>query len=102
MTAINAGYDSADHEKISEIIVRYLQSYWSVEVGRQIEEVYGHDLAVKAKAVYDEAIDCPIDWHKEDMNSALAIVSDFLQARFPWLTERAKTRLNYCFIMVWK
>lgn len=94
--------DATEHDQINAAIVRFISSYWSTEAGQQIESVYGKEVAVNAKAVYDAAMGCPVDWQTATMDSALGILSDFLTAQYRWLSQEARTRLNYCYIMTWK
>ena len=94
--------NSRSYDKVNSAIERFLQSGWSKEVEEAIINSYGQDIASQVKAVYRQAVDCPVDWSKESMDSALLILADFLKAEFPWLSKEARIRLNYCYIMTWK
>ncbi|CAN5570027.1 hypothetical protein BH10ACI2_BH10ACI2_11210 [soil metagenome] len=65
---------------------------------------YGVETARDVRAVYDRAMDCPVDWRSPgmDMNTALAILAAFMAAELPELSPAAKMRLNYCYIICWK
>jgi len=93
-----------DGKLISEAIVRFVESGWSREVGKRIRESHGDEIAQQVRSVYDAAMDCPVDWNAKgmNMNSALAILADYMATQLDWLSPEAKTRLNYCYIMAWK
>ena len=90
--------------QISEAIVSFVSSGWSRDVERQVREAFGEETVEQVRAVYDRAMNCPLDWNAKDMNmnSALAILADFMETELAWLSPAAKTRLNYCYIMAWK
>lgn len=90
--------------KISEAIVRFVATGWSAAVEQDIRDAYSDEIAKQVRSVYEAAMDCPVDWNAKgmDMNSALAILADFMATELAWLSPPAKTRLNYCYIMVWK
>lgn len=96
------GADSTEFDRINDAIVRFLKAGWTNQVAVEIGEALGQDVAMKVREVYRQAIDCPVDWSRETMDSALAILAGFLAARFPWLTVEARARLNYCYCMTWK
>ena len=94
--------DSTERDQIDEALVKYLHHSWTKDVEREIKDAYGPEIALKVKSLYDEAMDCPVDWHHENMDSALGILADFMTKEFPWLSGQARTRLNYCYIVAWK
>lgn len=94
--------DSTEYEKVNAALIQFVQDGWSGKSEKQIECHYGADVAAKTKSVYDQAMDCPVDWNTARMDAALGVLSDFLTTHFPWLTPEARTLLNYRFIVTWK
>lgn len=90
------------YDKVSEAIVRFVDSFWTAEIEQEIEASYSREVAQATRYVYHETMDCPVDWNTENMDSALAVLAEFFDSRFPWLTPEARTRLNYRFMMTWK
>ncbi|MDQ1523227.1 MAG: hypothetical protein QOE47_1151 [Pyrinomonadaceae bacterium] len=91
-----------DEAKINEAVERCLRSYLSPDVEQRITDLFGAHIAARTRAVYDDAMRCPVDWRTAKMDDALAVLHDFLDEKYPWLTAEARSRLNYCFIMSWK
>ena len=87
---------------ISEALAKHIGSYFSVDAEKKVRDLYGEDVAAKAKAIYKDALNCPVDWRTATMDSALPVLAEYLNTKYPWLTPEAKTSLNYCFIMAWK
>ncbi|HEX8456162.1 MAG TPA: hypothetical protein VF656_02475 [Pyrinomonadaceae bacterium] len=94
--------EPGDEAKISEAIVRSVGSYLSAEAEREIAGLYGARVAARVRAVYDDALSCPVDWRAASMDDGLSVMHQFLDEKYPWLSAEARTRLNYCFIMAWK
>ena len=92
----------AQQAQINDALVRFVESIWSRECEAAMTAYYGAELTLKAKTLYDAAMDCPVDWYQNNMNEALGILANYLAAEFPWLSAEARTRLNYNFIMTWK
>src|SRR3712207_6743260 len=88
-----------DKAKINEAIVRCVGSYLSPDAEREIANLYGARVAAGVRAVYDDALDCPVDWRTATMDDGLSVMHRFLDESYAWLSDEARTRLNYCFIM---
>lgn len=87
---------------ISEVLAKHIGSYFSVDAENKVRDLYGEEVATRAKAIYNDALNCPVDWRSATMDSALLVLAQYLNTKYPWLTPEAKTSLNYCFIMTWK
>lgn len=94
--------ENTQRDNVNEAIARFVRTGWSKDLAAQIENVFGAECAQQARAVYDAAMNAPVDWETSDMNSALAVLADFMTVEFPWLSAPARTWLNYCYILVWK
>ncbi len=90
------------YDNINHALAKHLVSQWSPESEQKSRMKYGREIADKAKAVYDAVIDCPVDWSKESMDSALDLMHEFINQNYPWLSKESRRKLNYNFIMVWK
>lgn len=95
-------HDSIEYDKVNEAIVRFVAHDWTKALEQQITQSYGPELAAQVKFIHNEAMSCPVDWRQANMDSALAVLADFLATRFPQLSPEAKTCLNYAYIMTWK
>jgi len=91
-----------DKAKINEAVARCLSSGLPQEVERRITELYGAQIAAETRALYEDAMDCPVDWRTAKMDDALSVLHRFLDNKYPWLSAEAESCLNYCFIMAWK
>lgn len=87
---------------INEIFTKYLGSDLSVEARQKIAVAYGEEIVSKVIDIYSEAIDCPVDWRTATIDSALPILHDLLNRKYPWLNTEARKKINYAFIMTWK
>lgn len=93
-----------NYHLISDAIVKHINSSFPRSAEEDVEREFGAETARDVRAVYDRAMDCPVNWNARgmDMNTALGILADFMAAEWPELSPEAKTRLNYCYIMCWK
>lgn len=92
-----------EQEQISRAIEECIGAYLSRECEQQIAERYGAEIAAQVRAIYDDAMGCPlVDWRKESMDSALSLLWEYMNGKYPWLSEKARTTLNFCYIMSWK
>ena len=89
---------------INEAILKHVETSFSRSAEAAITAEFGTETARDVQAVYDRAMDCPVNWHEPgmDMNNALRILAEFMAAELPEISPEAKTRLNYCYIMCWK
>ncbi len=87
---------------INEAFENILQSYLSSAVKQKITARYGEAVAVKVQCIHDDALFCPVDWRTATMDTALPILLAFLTNKYPWLSDKAKSNINYAFIMAWK
>ena len=94
-----------EQNKINQAFERFLlttNTYFSKKDLESIAVEYGSEAAIQAKKIYDEAIDAPVDWRTATMDSALGVLHDFLDREYSWLSPKARTNINYAFIMTWK
>jgi hypothetical protein len=91
-----------EYDNINHALAKHLASSWSPESEQKIVDEYGCEIADKAKAVYEAVIDSLVDWSKENMDSALDLMHQFINQNYSWLSKEARSKLNYNFIMVWK
>ncbi|MFM9904776.1 MAG: hypothetical protein ACKVQJ_09425 [Pyrinomonadaceae bacterium] len=89
---------------ISEAIVKFVNGTFPRSAELELADAYGDEAAHDVRAVFDKAMDCPVDWSSPEMNMniALGILADFMAVELPQLSPEAKERLNYCYIMCWK
>lgn len=88
--------------KICEAIETFLDSFLLEEQRKRIAARYGEEIAAQVKAIYDDALSGPADWRTETMDSALDGMHRLLEGKYPWLSAKARTKLNYAFLMTWK
>lgn len=88
--------------KINAAFEDFLESYLSSESQKQIADTYGAEIAAEVKAIYDDALNAPVDWRTATMDSALDAMHELLTRKYPWLSPKSRTKLNYAFIMAWK
>ena len=93
---------TSEHDLINEVFENYLGSGLSSEVGRTIADAYGEETASKVHAIYTEAIHCPVDWQTATIDTALPVLHEFLENKYPWLSREARKKINFAFIMTWK
>ena len=93
---------SGDIDLVNEALERHLTSYLSREARASIEAEFGADVAEQVKAVYDGALQCPVDWRTQTMDDALAVLSDWLANNCPWLSDGARRKIVGAFVYEWK
>ena len=91
-----------EKDKINEAFEIYMESYLSKETRAKIAETYGESIAAEVESIYKDALNCPVDWRTAKMDAALSALHRFLDSKYPRLTEKARTKINYAFIMAWK
>lgn len=89
-------------DAVNAAITRFLNSRWSAGVATAIDAAYGEEIIRYVRAIYNSAMNAPVDWENTSMDSALDVLAESLTAQYPWLSDEARTRLNACFIMEWK
>lgn len=92
----------AEQDIINQAFEKYLESYLSKEARQKIAERYGEEIALKAAAVYADAINCPVDWRTATIDSALPILSELLSRNYSWLSDKARSKIISAFVMEWK
>lgn len=88
--------------KICEAFEEFLDTYLLEEQRKGIASRYGEEIAAQVKAIYDDALSGPADWGTETMESALDGMHRVLDLKYPWLSAKVRTKLNYAFLMTWK
>jgi hypothetical protein len=88
--------------QINEAFEKYLQSYLSPETREKIAAYYGNEVAVGVQNIYHDALNCSVDWRTATMDSALLAMHQLLDSKYPWLSKKARTNINFAFIMSWK
>jgi hypothetical protein len=91
-----------EQAKINEAFENFLDSYLPPAAMEKIRACYGEEVATTVKAIYDDAMNAPVDWRTASMDSALALMHEHLSSKYPWLSPLARRKLNYAFIMAWK
>lgn len=91
-----------DQTEINAAFENYLESYLSKEAREKIAARYGEEVAAKVKAIYDDALGCPVDWRTASIDTALPVLHELLSAKYSWLSSKARTNINSAFIMEWK
>ena len=91
-----------EQTKINEAFEKCLSSYLSKEAKKQISEIYGAKVAAEVTAIYDDALSAPVNWRTATIDSALPILHELLDRKYPWLSGLARQNINYSFIMEWK
>ncbi len=94
--------ESTERSRINQALEQCLPSYLSAEAEQEIRQRFGDEIAQQVRAIYRDALDCPVDWSRATMDSALKLLAEHLHTHYPWLTEKARSALNYCFVMAWK
>ena len=91
-------------QQIDLAIVKYVNGTFPRSADVDIEREFGAETARDVRAIYEKAMDCPVNWKSPEMSMdiALGILADLMAAEWPELSADAKTRLNYCYIMCWK
>lgn len=91
-----------DHDKINEAFESLLDSCLSKEALEKISLGYGEAVATRVKAIYDDALMCPVDWRTATIDTALTVLHELLQSKYPWLSREARSKINLAFITEWK
>jgi len=92
----------SEQDIINEIFETHLNSTFSKESKQQIANIYSVEIASKVIAIYSDAMNAPVDWKIATIDSALPILHELLDTKYPWLSAKARAKLNYAFIMTWK
>lgn len=93
---------TAEQNLINQAFEKYLESYLSKEARQKIADRYGEEIALKATAVYADAMNCPVDWRTATIDTALPILSELLSRNYSWLSEQARLKIIGAFVMEWK
>lgn len=91
-----------EQAKINDAFERFLNSNLSLDAQQQITDSYGEETAAQVKAIYDEALSVPVDWRTATIDSALPVLHEFLNSDYSWLSDKARSNINYAFIMAWR
>jgi hypothetical protein len=91
-----------DQSKICESFETFLDPYLSEAARKRIAARYGEEIAAEVNAIYDDALNAPVDWRTADMNTALDVMHQLLNEKYPWLSAKARMKINYAFLMSWK
>jgi hypothetical protein len=91
-----------EQQKICLALENCQDSYLSQQDREKIAAQYGEDIAVKVKALYDDALNCPVDWRTATIDTALPVLHKLLASKYPWLSAKARTYIVGAFVMEWK
>lgn len=91
-----------EQANINKAFENYLAPFLSQEAREQIAARYGEAVATKVKAIYDDALNCPVDWRTATIDTALPVLRALLTDKYPWLSRQARSNLINAFIMDWK
>ena len=92
----------SEEETLNEAFEKYLESTLSKESRQKLIKEYGDEIASEVNAIYQDAMQAPVDWKTATIDSALPILHELLQNKYPWLSSKARTKINYAFIMTGK
>ncbi len=87
---------------INEVFEKYLGSSFSKEARQKVAQAHGEEIASQVKVIYEDALHTPVDWRTASLDTALPVLHDLLNNKYPWLSAEARKNLNYAFIMAWK
>ncbi len=93
---------TTEQQSINEALESFPGLYLSSEAEEKIEATYGKAIAAKVSAIYDDALNCPVDWRSESLYSAQSVLEAMLDAKYPWLSAGAKGKLGQSFVYAWK
>lgn len=88
--------------KINLAFEKYLSSSFSKQNFADIQTEFDEQIAAQVETIYNKALNAPVNWHTATMDSALDTMHEFLTESYPWLSDQARTKINYAFIMAWK
>lgn len=91
--------DTAD---VSSVIVSLCRAPSSSEAKAQLDSQFGEATTTEAARIVEALMNCPVDWSKASMDSALDVLWATMKSDYAWLSDEAKTQINYAFIMAWK
>ena len=91
-----------EQDIINEAFETLQESYLSKDAREKITALYGEGIAARVKAIYDDALKCPVDWRTATIDTALPVLHELLAARYPWLSGKARSKITGAFIMEWK
>jgi hypothetical protein len=92
-----------EQTNVNKAFETYFETLLSPTTLEKVAARYGEETAATVKAVYDDALNAPVDWHiVRSIDAALPILHAMLSDKYPWLSEKARRTLNYAFIMAWK
>lgn len=87
--------------KINEAIETHLKSFL-FESREKIASEYGDEIISELEKIYNEAMNCPVDWRAANINAALPVLNGLFNDKYPWLSDRAQSNLRSSFIRTWK
>ena len=87
--------------KINEALENYLKSFL-FEVRDTIADKYGKEIITKVERIYNDAMNCHIDWRVTNISAALLLLNELINNKYPWLSVKAQSNLRGTFIKTWK
>jgi hypothetical protein len=95
-----AGVAMADKFKqINEAFGLFLTPFLSKDAREIIRARFGDEVAVDVEAIYDDALNPPVDWRIATIDTALPVLRDLLNRKYPWLNAKARSNLIGAFVM---
>jgi hypothetical protein len=91
-----------EQEIINEAFETFQESYLSKESHEKITALYGERIAARVKAIYEDALKCPVDWRTATIDTALPVLHELLTSKYPWLSGKARSKITGAFIVEWK
>ena len=91
-----------EQANINAAFETFLDSYLPPAALDNIAARYGEETAAAVKAIYDDAMDTPVDWSTATIDTALPVLHEMLATKYPWLSPMARRKINTAFIMAWK
>ncbi len=91
-----------EQQSINNAFAEFLGSYLSLDAREKIAAAYGEAIAAKVREIYDDALNCSVDWSRATIDTALPVMHSVLDTKYPWLSKAARSALVHAFIMEWK
>jgi hypothetical protein len=94
--------DPTLHPALNDAIETHLDAFCTPECRHRIAATYGPAVAAATRAVYDAAMETPVDWSSVSLDAARDAMLALLARDYPWLTPAARQTLGDAFTTVWQ
>ncbi|UYZ58230.1 hypothetical protein [Hymenobacter latericus] len=83
-------------------IDKYLGMWWRDEKAEAIKAEFGWAVYQLVWEAYQTAVNTPVNWEKETLETATQRVLSATQEAHPWLTKQSLLTLGNCFAYAWR